>query len=56
MTPQEQLDCVLDEIRAYPQPVPEGDTQYAKLLERRAELEDAIMSEEGDGDNRGRNE
>ena len=43
MTPQEQLACVIDEIRAYPQPVAAGDVQFDALMQRKAELEELIQ-------------
>lgn len=49
MTEKEQLACIIEEIRAYPQPVAAGDTQFAALMERKAELEEAILSESDGG-------
>jgi len=49
MTEKEQLSCIVEEIRAYPQPVAAGDRQFAALMERKAELEEAILSESDGG-------
>ena len=48
MTPREELRRVTDEIRDYPRPVAGCDAQFNHLLERRGELETAILAGKGD--------
>jgi len=43
MTPEEQLQCINEEIRAYPRPIAGCDAQFNYLLERREELEKLVQ-------------
>ena len=48
MTAREELDRVKREIGAYPRPIAGCDAQFNHLLERRAELEEAMRREKGE--------